>query len=86
MKILFIYPRFVKYLESFPGVPFDGARPQQTYSYQPALGIPILMSLTPPECECEFIDQNIEEIPWDTDADLIALSFFTPQAGYAFEI
>jgi hypothetical protein len=86
MKILFIYPRFVKYLENFPGVPFDGARPQQTYSYQPALGIPILMSLTPPEHECEFIDQNIEEIPWETDADLIALSFFTPQAGYAFEI
>ena len=40
----------------------------------PALNIALLAALTPPEWEAEILYETIEEIPWDTDADLIALS------------
>jgi hypothetical protein len=86
MKILFIYPRFVKYLESFPGHTFAGAEYLDGYSYPPALAIPVLMSVTDPRHECSFVDENIEEIDYDADADVVAISFFTPQAGFAYRI
>ena len=86
MKILFVYPRFTKYLESFPGVSFEGAERFAGYSYPPALGIPTLISATPDEHEVAFVDENIEEIDFATDADLVAISFFTPQAAWAYDI
>lgn len=86
MKILFVYPRFTKYLESFPGERFEGAERFEGYSYPPALGIPTLIALTPERHEVEFVDENIEEIDFATDADLIAVSFFTPQAAFAYDI
>ncbi len=87
MKIRFIYPRFEKLLESRPvlGDLADKAS-LGNFKMPPALGIPTLAALTPPEHECCVFDENIEEINYDDDADLIAVSFFTPQANYAFEI
>lgn len=92
MKILFIYPRFEKYLESFPGVEFAGATrfagPKSVagYSYPPALGIPSLVAITPEHHQIEIADENIEEIDFATDADVVAISFFTPQAAWAYDI
>jgi hypothetical protein len=86
MKILFIYPKFMKYLEGFPGHSFAGAEYLNGYSYPPALAIAVLMSVTGDKHECVFMDENIEEIDYNTDADVIALSIFTPQAGFAYDI
>jgi len=86
VKILFVYPRFVKYLESFPEISFEGAERLNGYAYPPALAIPVLMSVTPDEHQCEFVDQNVEEVDYDTDADVIAVSYFTPQAAAAHQI
>ena len=46
----------------------------------PRLSLPVLASLTPPEFEIKIIDEYFEEIPFDDPADLIGLSFMTPQA------
>ncbi len=86
MKILFIYPKFTRYLNTFPDVTFAGARGPNRYVCPPSLAIPILTSLTPKKHEWEFVDQNIEDVDFDADADLVALSFFTPQAANAYEI
>ena len=86
MKILFVYPRFPKYLESFPGVHFAGSERLAGYSYPPALGIPSLIAVTPEHHEVEFVDENVGEVDFGTDADLVAVSFFTPQAAWAYDI
>ena len=53
----------------------------------PALGIPILASLTPPDIEISFTDDNAgEKIDFDDGTDLYAISCFTPQATRALEI
>jgi len=57
-----------------------------SFRMPPALGIPILTSLTPHDVEWHVQDQNLEPIIFDDDSDLIAISFFTPQAGYAYEL
>jgi hypothetical protein len=86
MKILFIYPKFIKYLESFPEISFPGSDCIPSYSYPPALGISVLMSITDERHQCVLQDENVEEIDYSTDADVIAVSFFTPQASFAYDI
>jgi len=86
MKVLFIYPKFIKFLENFPGIHFAGGERFTSYPYPAALGIPSLVANTPEKHEYTFVDENIEEIDYDTDADVIAVSFFTAQASNAYEI
>ena len=45
-----------------------------------------MAGLTPGDIDWHVQDQNIEEINFHDDSDLIAISYFTPQAGYAYEI
>lgn len=87
MKIKFIYPKFNKFLETYPELAeMPSIASIWAFTMPPALGIPILASLTPNEIEWHVQDQNIEEIDYNDDSDLIAISYFTPQAGYAYEI
>ena len=87
MKIRFIYPRFEKLLESRSILKEISDKANLgNFKMPPALGIPILSALTPDKHECVVFDENIEEIDYNDDSDLIALSFFTPQANFAFEI
>jgi len=48
----------------------------------PALGIPIMTALSKEKHQINLYDENIEEIDYNDNADLIAISFFTPQANY----
>jgi radical SAM superfamily enzyme YgiQ (UPF0313 family) len=53
----------------------------------PSLAIPIIAALTPPEVQLNLTDDNIrQEIDYDEDVDLVAISCFTPQAKRAYEI
>jgi 3-oxoacyl-[acyl-carrier-protein] synthase II len=88
MKVTFVYPRFEKFLSSMPELD-DGLTSYflGDFTTPPSLGIPILASLTPPDVELEFIDDNSgQPLNLETDADLIAINCFTPQATRAFEI
>ena len=87
MKITFIYPKFDKFLETYPELAeFPAIAATWAFRMPPAMGIPILINLLPPDISWRIIDQNIEEMDYDDDADLFAISFFTPQAAYAYEI
>jgi bacteriochlorophyll C8 methyltransferase len=88
MRITFVYPRFRKFLDSHPGLKdqlpgyFLGS-----FTTPPSLGIPILASLTPPEVEIEFVDDNSgDPLRPEDERDLVAINCFMPQARRAFEI
>jgi UDP-N-acetylglucosamine:LPS N-acetylglucosamine transferase/uncharacterized radical SAM superfamily protein len=51
----------------------DGTVLKRGRLWFPALTLPVLASLAPPHWEAEIVYEMIEEIPWDTDADLVAL-------------
>lgn len=87
MKIKFIYPKFEKFLETYPELAeFPQIAATWAYTMPPAMGIPILAGLTPKDVLWHVQDQNIEPIVFDDDSDLIAISYFTPQSGYAYEL
>jgi len=88
MNITFIYPRFEKLLESrLELTRSDGAKKHLgDFSMPPALGIPLMTSLSRGNHTIKLYDENIEEIDYNDNGDIIAVSFFTPQANYAYEI
>ncbi|MBN1577295.1 MAG: hypothetical protein JW913_12125 [Chitinispirillaceae bacterium] len=88
MKIVFVYPRFEKFMKNNPDLDeglveyFLG-----DFTTPPSLGIPILASLTPPEHDIVLVDDNNgDPVDYDMDADLIAINSFTPQATRAFAL
>lgn len=87
MRIRFIYPKFERYMEAYPDLhlipPIAGL---WAYRMPPALGIQILATITPPDVEWAITDANVDPVPYDEDADLFAISFFTPQAESAYAI
>lgn len=88
MKVVFIYPKFEKFLESTPEL--DKALIDHYighFTTPPSLGIPILAALTPAAWEIELVDDNNGDIvDFDVNADLIAINCFTPQATRAMEL
>ncbi len=87
MKITFIYPKFERFFESRPELcDLSYVKNLGNFKMPPALGIPILSALSCKNHSLKLYDENVEEIDYNDDADLIAISFFTPQANYAYEI
>lgn len=88
MKILFVYPKFRKFLDDLPEASRLVAAPiVGQFTTPPSLGIPLLAALTPAEHEIDVIDDNRgDELHFDTDADLVAINCFTPQATRALWI
>ncbi|MCP4679761.1 MAG: radical SAM protein [Deltaproteobacteria bacterium] len=88
MKVIFIYPRFEKFLESVPDLDKKFVEHYLgNFTTPPSLGIPILAALTPSEWEMELIDDNNgDPVDYGAEADLVAINCFTPQATRAFEI
>ncbi len=58
---------------------------QKSQGLQP-LAFAVLSALTPPEIERAFYDENIESIPLDEHADLVAMSVETFTAKRAYQI
>ncbi|NOZ86809.1 MAG: radical SAM protein [Deltaproteobacteria bacterium] len=88
MKVVFVYPRFKKYLSDFTReeqeilVPIVGG-----FTTPPSLGIPLLAAMTNREHQVEVIDDNRgDKVDFDMDADLVAINCFTPQATRAMEL
>ncbi len=87
MKILIVYPRFERYLEAYPEL---GEIPPVVglwkYKMPPALGPQILATMLPPDVEWRIHDANLRPVDYDEPVDLVAISFFTPQATAAYRI
>ena len=84
MKVLFVYPRFNRHAEDHPGL--RQHVPMNEYLGSPSLGIAALAAITPEHWEVEFRDDRLEDALRPTDADLVALSFFTPAATRGLEL
>ncbi|MFL5350896.1 MAG: B12-binding domain-containing radical SAM protein [Hyalangium sp.] len=51
-----------------------------------ATGLIIIGSLTPPEYDVHYVDENIEPVDFEEEADLVALTGMTAQATRMYEI
>lgn len=86
MHVHFIFPRWKKLLEDCPELR-DTLSGRQIGSFCMAgLGIPTAAAALPPEHTVSMTDEHVEPVNDDVQADLIALSFFTPQASNAYAI
>ncbi|MDA8091952.1 MAG: radical SAM protein [Actinomycetota bacterium] len=82
MKILFINPKHHPHSMNFVHcMDIVGVK----YSHLP-LSLPTLAALTPADCQVELIDENVEPVPYSTDADIIALTGSVPQRKRVFEL
>jgi radical SAM superfamily enzyme YgiQ (UPF0313 family) len=52
----------------------------------PSLSLAALAAVTPRQWQLALVDENIETITFDTDADLVAITAMTPQAPRAYRI
>jgi len=82
LKVYLINPKFQPTIWSFEGLqPLTGTK----FSTTP-LGLCTVAALTPEPWEVEIADENVEEINFKTNADLVALSAFNVQYHRALEI
>lgn len=82
MKIAYVNPVFPDTLWSFRGIKeITGVKT----AFAP-LGLATAVALAPSDWEVEIYDEEIQDINFDTDADLIALTAFNVQTQRAYEI
>ncbi|MBS1148912.1 MAG: radical protein [Myxococcaceae bacterium] len=84
MKVLFVYAGFERHSEAHPEL--RKWVPMNEYLGSPSLGLSMMAAVTPPQIEIEYRDDRVEKADRPTDADLVAMSFFTPAATRAFEL
>ncbi|MDA2918694.1 hypothetical protein MYX76_04245 [Desulfobacterota bacterium AH_259_B03_O07] len=72
MKLLLINPKFPESFWSFQWA-IDNVLPRDIKTTRSPLGIATLAALCPEEWDIEIIDENIESIPTDPDADIIGI-------------
>lgn len=54
--------------------------------YPSPLSLPVVAALTPPEVEVSVIEEEIENVIYKDDVDLVGISFMIPFAHWAYEI
>lgn len=81
MKILLINPKFPNSFWSFQGL--DGL--VKNYAHAP-LGLATVAALTPRDIQVEIIDENIEAVNLETDADVVGFTAFNVQIRRAVEL
>jgi radical SAM superfamily enzyme YgiQ (UPF0313 family) len=84
VKICFVYPSFERHAEAHPEL--RRFVPANEYIGPPSLGIASVAAATPKRHAIELIDDRVQRFDPEHDADLFALSFFTPAATRALEI
>lgn len=52
----------------------------------PALGLLTIAAITPSDYQISFIDENMEEIDFNADVDIVAMSVMTPLAKRSYQI
>jgi radical SAM superfamily enzyme YgiQ (UPF0313 family) len=76
---------FMKILFIVPGWSPSNLWGQIKFKFPP-LSILTLAASTPEDMEVSIIDENLETIHWEVDADLIGITVMTPQAVRVYEI
>ncbi|HOV14528.1 MAG TPA: cobalamin-dependent protein [Spirochaetota bacterium] len=86
MKIMLIFPNFLKHVESHPELEDNAKGYLWGYASIPGLGLPHIAANTPEEHEIIFVDDQFEDIDFDAKVDLVGISSFTPQFSRAVVI
>jgi len=85
VDIAFVYPAFERHAEAHPEL--LECVPANEYIGPPSLGIASVAAATPPGHSMRFIDDRVDRFdPDKEEADVFALSFFTPAATRGLEI
>lgn len=71
MRLLLINPRFPESFWSFRWA-FENVLPGRK-TVNPPLGLATIAALTPPDWEVRIVDENIESVPLDPDADVVGV-------------
>ena len=75
MRIMFVNPKHHPHSMNFHHcMDIVGVK----YSHMP-LSLPTLAALTPADCIIDLIDENVDAVRLETDADIIALTGSVPQ-------
>lgn len=59
---------------------------KQPILYAPGLAIPLLAALTPDDWDVELCYETIEDVPYDTDADVVAVTAMGYALWHAFDV
>ncbi|MBK9973353.1 MAG: B12-binding domain-containing radical SAM protein [Planctomycetes bacterium] len=81
-KILMVYPKFPPSFWSFGFIKDIGG----FKTIMPPIGLATIAALTPPEFECKIVDENIEEIDFDEECDIVAMSAMAICEKRLFEV
>ncbi|MEW6380843.1 MAG: radical SAM protein [bacterium] len=66
---------------------YGGLGKRENFIFKPAqLTMPYIAALTPPDVEVSISDEMVEPIDFQTDADLVGITFVTPFAQRAYEL
>lgn len=84
MKILFVYPRFSRHAQANPEL--LEFVPMKEYLGSPSLAIAALVGNTPEGFTWEYRDDRLADAARPTDADLVAITFFTAAAKRGLEL
>jgi radical SAM superfamily enzyme YgiQ (UPF0313 family) len=77
----------MRLLLAYPGNPAIGDRDRATARRMPAIGLPVIANVTPPDWEVEVIDEEQgETIDFDRHYDLVGVTSMTSQAPRAYAI
>ncbi len=82
MKVYLIKPKFPV---TYWGFEFSNDLSGVTYT-SPPLSLATIAALTPPDVEVEICDENIEEIDFEKECDIVGLTAYLMQGPQAFKI
>jgi radical SAM superfamily enzyme YgiQ (UPF0313 family) len=75
----------MKALLIVPGWPLSNLWGQMKFKFPP-LSLLALASAAPEDVEVSIVDENLEKIDFDAEADLVGITVMTPQAPRAYQI
>lgn len=82
VKVLLVNPS-VKHWRVPPGAMPRWSTRMFRFSMLSSLSVAAAM---PPDVEVQIVDEEVEALDWDTDADLVGISFMTANAPRAYEL
>ena len=86
MHLHFVFPRWRKLLEDHPGLR-DLVSGYDVGNFRMAgLGLATAAGAVPPEHTISILDENVADVGFDVEADLVCIGFFTPQATNAYHL
>ncbi len=86
MHLHFVFPRWQKLLEDHPDLREIVSGYDVGHFRMGGLGLATAAGAIPEEHRVSLLDQNISDATFDVDADLVCISFFTPQATNAYRL